>query len=211
MLREAPIGTNGLRAAEPNRPDTGSSDPGSAQAEGGTSVRASPPAETALRRRLRRAGPGFGPGAAKPADPGFRSMDAMAAPRLRPRIPPGSDPRPRPRDWRGGKRSASSKAAERRTVRASALSGSQRENRAGLGRPRTPEEAVRRTPGSTRRHSKPPNAGRLASQARFQAKGQWGPAATPAPITVRPSPSPPMRRPNARKSPRPAALSSRQA
>jgi len=63
-----------------------------------------------------RAGPGFGPGAAKPADPGLRSMDRQAEPRLR------------PRNRQSGKRDASPKSAERRTARASALSGSPRGN-----------------------------------------------------------------------------------
>ena len=35
-----------------------------------------------------RAGPGFGPGAANPADPELRLMDRQAEPRLRPRILP---------------------------------------------------------------------------------------------------------------------------
>lgn len=80
-----------------------------------------------------RAGPGFGPGAAKPADPGFRSMDArrnrgFGRGSRRTRLP-----RLRPSGHRqGGKRDASSKSAERRTVRASALSGSPRGNRNGL-------------------------------------------------------------------------------
>jgi len=42
--------------------------------------------------RILRAGPGFGPGAAKPADLGLRLMARQAEPRLRPRILPDAEP-----------------------------------------------------------------------------------------------------------------------
>src|SRR5689334_8625457 len=80
-----------------------------------------------------------------------------------------------------GKRDASSKSAERRTVRASALSGSHRGYREGFG-----PDGLRRMRGQdlswlprleTAHRERPVSADP-------DAKGQWGPAAMPAPITV---------------------------
>ena len=92
------------------------------------------------------------------------------------------------RTRKGGKRDFGSKSAERRTAGASAPSGSppgkpdwvsapfglrrKRSQGFGLGL-RNLETALREC---------------LASQARSDAKGQWGPAAMPAPITVWGSP-----------------------
>src|SRR3954462_11229215 len=82
---------------------------------------------------------------------------------------------------RARKRDASSESAERRTVRASALSGSHRGHREGFG-----PDGLRRMRGQdlswlprleTAHRERPVST-------EPQTKGQWGPAAMPAPITV---------------------------
>lgn len=79
--------------------------------------------------------------------PGFRSMTAMAEPRLRPRILPDASQGLRPEARQGRKRCASAKSAERRTARASALVGEPAGTPAAApGRGRTPEEAALSNP-----------------------------------------------------------------
>ena len=90
----------------------------------GISVSAPPPAEKGLRLLIGRAGPGFGPGAAKPAGPRVSAHGPVRRNRgLRPRIPPAAEPKASAREREGGKRDASSESAKRRTARASALVG----------------------------------------------------------------------------------------
>jgi hypothetical protein len=80
-----------------------------------------------------------------------------------------------------GKRNASSESAKRRTARASALTGSHRGHLKGFG-----PEGLRRTrdqdlswlPALETAHCERP------ASAEPDAKGQWGPAAMPGPITV---------------------------
>jgi hypothetical protein len=117
-------------------------------AESGTSVNAPPPAEKELRLRICRAGPGFGPGAAKPADPGLRSMTVRRNPRLRPRIPPSSEPKLRPRDRDGGKRDVSSKPPNGEPPGLRPWSGSPRGNRLRLRPDKDPGGSGAGTPGS---------------------------------------------------------------
>ena len=147
-------------------------------------IGALPPAQKGLRLRRGRAGPGFGPGAANQAAPrGFGLMDRQAEPEASAR---GScrrrhqrlRPLKTPRAW---KRNASSDTAERRTVRASALSGSHRGHQEGFG-----PNGLRRTRGQDLSWLPPlekAHPGRPAS-AEPDEKGQWGPAAMPGPITV---------------------------
>jgi hypothetical protein len=105
--------------------------PGSCPAESGTQVGALPPAEKGLLPPILRAGPGFGPGAAKTADPGRKSMDCQAGQRLRPKaILPKRGTDASAQDLRDSRiRNPGSGTAKRRTARASALTGSPRGNR----------------------------------------------------------------------------------
>jgi hypothetical protein len=120
-------------------------------------------------------------------DPGLRSMDLPGGTRA-------SAPDPAGRGTKGfGRRCPPGweeklrlRNRQRRTARASALSGSPRGNRkeaSACGW--TPEEAgpwlCSSGLGSGRRPSKQPSAGDAAS-AGSSATGQWGPAAMPAPI-----------------------------
>jgi hypothetical protein len=132
-------------------------------AESGTSVGASPPAETGFRSSICRAGPGFGPGTAKRQTQGFgswtvRQTEASAE------DPAAAGPGLRLEGPRGGHRDSGSGSAERRTARASALTGSPRGNRK--------ERKLRKDPGASApeppaqvRDSKPPGADCLAFQA----------------------------------------------
>ena len=83
-----------------------------------------------------------------------------------------------PKAW---KRNASSESAERRTARASALTGSHRGNRMGFG-----PEGLRRTRGRDLSRLPPLETAHRERPASAEpdAKGQWGPAAMPGPITV---------------------------
>jgi hypothetical protein len=151
--------------------------------ERGLRTDALPPAQKELRLRRGRAGPGFGPGAANPAwTQRFGAWTCQAEPRLRPRILPARFLVLRClENAKAGKRNASSESAERRTARASALSGSLRGHRKGFG-----PDGLRRMRGQdlswlprleTAHRERP-------ASAEPDAKGQWGPAAMPAPITV---------------------------
>jgi hypothetical protein len=143
-----------------------------------------PPAQKELRFRRGRAGPGFGPGAANQAwTQGFGLWPCQAEPRLRPRILPDAVSRASAGEIaRARKRNASSESAERRTARASALTGSPRGTLKGL-RPWTDSGGC----GARTQFWLPPletaHCERPAS-AEPDAKGQWGPAAMPGPITV---------------------------
>ena len=115
-------------------------------------------------------------------DPAFRRMACQAEPRLRPRILPDAKSSVSAFEIaRARKRDASSKSAERRTGRASALSGSHRGHHRGFG-----PDGLRRMWGQgspwlprleTAHRERPVSA-------EPDTKGQWGPAAMPAPITV---------------------------
>ena len=152
-------------------------------AESGTSVNAPPPAKKELRLRICRAGPGFGPGAAKPADPGLRSMTVRRNPRLRPRIPPSSEPKLRPRDRDGGKRDVSSKPPNGEPPGLRPWSGSPRGNRLRLRPKMDPGGSGARTPGSGAATRNRP-CGTPCLPGQVPATGQWGPAATSAPISL---------------------------
>src|SRR3954462_15590431 len=152
-------------------------------AESGTSVSAPPPARKALRRRICRAGPGFGPGAAKPADPGLRSM----AVRRNQGFGRGARHQRNRSFGRGTAMGGrGTRVPNRRTANRQGFGpgrGARGETGSGFGRKRTPEEAapgppVQASPLETALRKTP----RLPGQ--VWAKGQWGPAATPAPITV---------------------------
>ena len=136
-------------------------------AESGTSVSAPPPAEEGLRLRICRAGPGFGPGAAKPADPGFRSMDRQAEPEASAEDPAvsGTEASALGPRWREeGREFQIRRSGEPPGLRP--WSGSPRGNRIGFGRGRTPEEAapeppVQAPPSRNRpaRNASPPRLG----------------------------------------------------
>src|SRR6185295_4148344 len=98
-------------------------------AESGTSVNATPPDGKGLRSRIGRAGPGFGPGAAKSAEPRISVHGLPGGTRASARDPAGSVVKGFGRRRRQGRKTNfGSKFAKRRTARASALSGSQRGN-----------------------------------------------------------------------------------
>lgn len=133
---------------ETTRQDTGPSGSGPARRKAGLRSLAPPPEKKELRLRICRAGPGFGPGAAKPADPGLRSMAVRRNPRLRPRIPPSTEPELRPRDRDGGKRDVSSKPPNGEPPGLRPWSGSPRGNRLRLRPEKDPGGSGARTPGS---------------------------------------------------------------
>ena len=160
-------------------------------AESGTSVSAPPPERKELRLLNCRAGPGFGPGAAKPADPGLRSMAVRRNPRLWPRIPPSSEPELRPRDRDGGKRDVSSEPPNGEPPGLRPWSGSPRGNRLRLRPEKDPGGSGARTPGSgaaTRnrptRDASPPRLG--SGRGTVGAGGNAGPhycsGLSPAPV-----------------------------
>ncbi len=149
--RRETIGTpNGLRTGKGT--GTGPKAFGPAERTGGTPdlriqdrpgrkrcLRASalPPVRKGLRFRRGRAGPGFGLGAANPVwTQGFGSWPCQGGTKASAEDPAGRECGVSALEERkAGKRDASSESAERRTVRASALSGSQRGNRkSGFGR-----------------------------------------------------------------------------
>jgi hypothetical protein len=100
-----------------------------------------PPAQKELRLRRGRAGPGFGPGAANQAGPGVSAHGLSGGTEALAEDPAGRENGSFGfRDCQGRKRNASSTSAERRTVRAPALSGSHRGHLKGLPG-RTPEDA----------------------------------------------------------------------
>jgi hypothetical protein len=136
MLREAPIGTKGLRTGGTGQAGHRTFGSRTSPAEGGTSVRALPPAREKLRLRQGRAGPGFGPGAANPAmTQGLAPMDLPGGTKASALDPAG-------RGTEGFGRKCPPKQEEklrlrnrqRRTARASALSGSPRGNLRALRR-----------------------------------------------------------------------------
>lgn len=143
-----------------------------------------PPARKELRLRTWSGRTGFRPGSCEPGvDPGLRLMAMSGGTRgfgrgsCRTRFH-GPRSMKAPMAW---KRNASSESAERRTVRASALSGSHRGNLRGFG-----PDGLRRMRGQDLSWSprlEKAHCGRPAS-AEPDAKGQWGPAAMPGPITV---------------------------
>ncbi len=155
-LREAPIrNRNGPRARPEPAPDQRSSDRRNGQAGhrifgSRTSPAESEVFEQARCHRLRRSFGSGGVGQDRVSarelrtrrNPGLRLMDRQAEPRLRPRILPNAGSRISVHGHaRARKRNASSESAERRTARASALTGSPRGNPKRL-RPRgTPEDA----------------------------------------------------------------------
>ena len=147
-LREAPIrNRNGLRARPEPAPDQGSSDRRNGQAGHRISRSRTSPAESDVlgRARCHRLRRSFGSGGVGQdrvsarelrtrRNPGLRLMARQAEPRLRPRILPDAESRTSVRETaRARKRNASSESAERRTARASALTGSLRGNPKGFG------------------------------------------------------------------------------
>jgi hypothetical protein len=184
-LREAPT-----RNQEPSgwrnriRWDTGPSGSGPARAESGTSVCAPPPAEKGFGPD-RSGRTGLRPGGCEPADPAFRRMAVRRNQGLRPEDPAGCG-------------TEASAEGPRRQERERELSIRQAANRQGFGPvgepagkpdPASAGDGPRRerwmSPRLIHPFSKPPGAWN-ASPPRLgsNAKGQWGPAAMPAPINL---------------------------
>ena len=181
--------------------------------------------------------PVFGPGAATGESQGLRLRRSSGRTGLRPgscepgrtgaqvnglpggtfgfgrKDPAGSNAWLRPGGGKVGKEGFGSRSAKRRTARASALTGSPRGNRKeGFGLIKDPGDRYQNprfeSGFETARAGLPRLPGWVPP-----ATGQWGPAATPAPITLRPSggarrPAEPVRRgtldpaPDAMDSPR---------
>jgi hypothetical protein len=175
MLREAPKGfPAGLRAGgKPGgeTPDLRVQDSSGGKRDFGP--RAATGGPSGFGSRFPRAGSGFGPGAAKKADPGLRLMDAgrnrgfglgsrrTRDRRLRPEEPPRREQ---------GRKFQSAEANRQGFGPAGEPAGKPEEASAseGLRRKR------RLSPRFGRRHSKKPDAGRLASQARFRRRDSGG-------------------------------------
>ena len=169
MLREAPIGDRPAFGQARNR-QAGHRIFGSriGQADGGTSVLKS------AERRGQRFGAGLvgqdrvSARLCETANPGFRSMDA----RRNRGFGPGSRHHRNQSFGRGTAMGGrGTRVPNRRTANRQGFGpgrGARGETGSGFGRKRTPEERAPGTPGSRRPYSKPPDAGRLASQARFR-------------------------------------------
>ena len=114
-----------------DRPDTGSSDPGSARRKTGLRSSKPPNGEESASAPDLPAGSGFGP-ALRNGEPRISVHGRQAEPRLRPRIPPSPEPKLRPRDRDGGKRDASSEPPDGEPPGLRPWSGSPRGNRLRL-------------------------------------------------------------------------------
>jgi hypothetical protein len=117
---------------------------------------------------------GLRPGSCETGGPRASAHDRQAEPRLRPRIPPSTAPKLRPRDRDGGKRDASSEPPNGEPPGLRPWSGSPRGTRLRLRPEKDPGGNGAENPRFSCRHSKPPDAGRLASQARFQLRDSGG-------------------------------------
>ena len=228
MLRKRPSGSPNAfgregKPSEPGRPSgtlgtgTGPKAFGAAERTGGTpdlriedqpgrkrGFRASalPPARKGLRFRKRSGRTGLRPGSCEPGvDPGLR---LMAMPRRNQGFGRGSC-RTRFRGLRpmktgtARKRDASSKSAERRTARASALTGSQRGNRMGFG-----PEGLREVVGPGFRSRLPPleTAHREGPLRRHGCGGTVGPGSNAGPHYCLGARSPRATRPTRSSAPR---------
>ena len=145
-LREAPNGTESLRARGTGRRDTGPSGSGPARRKAGfRSARRHRRKRASA--RICRAGPGFGPGAAN-GRPRISVHGLPGGTEASAEDPAGCGTGGLGfRNREGGKRNASSKSAKRRTARASALVGEPAGKPGnGFGRGWTPEEAAKEPP-----------------------------------------------------------------
>jgi hypothetical protein len=180
-LREAPIGTESLRARGTDQAGHRTFGFRTSPAESGISVSASPPAETGFGPD-RSGRTGFRPGSCETADPGFRSMDCQADPRPRPRIPPVAEPRASAlRNREGGERNASSKPPSGEPPGLRPWSGSQRGHRKRLrprtdsGRKRQKSPRLRRRFLETAQRGTPRLPGRVLREGTVGAGGNAGP------------------------------------
>jgi hypothetical protein len=143
-------------------------------AESETSVSAPPPESEALRRRTDRAGPGFGPGAAKIGGPRISVHGRQAEPEASAEDPAINGSEASAEGPRWGEEGREFQTAEWRTARASALVGEPAGKPLPVSAGNGPRRKRCKNPRFMRRHSKPPSAGRLASQARFQQRDSGG-------------------------------------
>jgi hypothetical protein len=188
-LREAPKRVSsrpsGTRATFRREPDLRIRDPSGGKRDFGR--RAATGGTLGFGPLILRAGPGFGPGAAKPADPGLRLMDRQAEPRLRPRILPDAGPRLRLSGLQrreAGRKFQICRAANRQGFGPVGEPAGKPEGASASDGPRRKRRFE--PPVRSAANSKPPSAGRLASQARFQQRDSGGRRQRRPPLTLAP-------------------------
>ena len=117
---------------------------------------------------------GFRPGSCETGGPRTSVHDRQAEPEASAEDPAIIGTKASAEGPRWGEEGREFQTAERRTARASALVGEPAGKPAPASAGKGPRRKRRQDPRFRRRHSKPPNARRLASQARFQQRDSGG-------------------------------------